>query len=107
MPARASSTASPTSAGVHRARYAGRAVLVVGSGHSAFNTLLDLHDLAAAEPGTTITWAVRRSDIGAMYGGGEADALPARGSLGARLRPLVESGRLATGDRLSDTGAPP
>ncbi len=55
---------------------------------------LDLADLAAAEPGTTITWAVRRSDIGAMYGGGEADALPARGSLGARLRPLVESGRV-------------
>jgi SAM-dependent methyltransferase/thioredoxin reductase len=85
----------PDARDVHRARYAGRAVLVVGSGHSAFNTLLDLHDLAAAEPGTTITWAVRRNDIGAMYGGGDADVLPARGSLGVRLRQLVESRRLS------------
>ena len=84
----------PDVRGVHRARYAGRAILVVGSGHSAFDTLLDLLPLASAEPGTTITWAVRRGDIGAMYGGGEADALPARGSLGLRLRPLVESGRV-------------
>jgi ubiquinone/menaquinone biosynthesis C-methylase UbiE/thioredoxin reductase len=91
----------PDVAGIHRARYAGRAVLVVGSGHSAFNTLLDLADLAAVEPGTRITWAVRRSDVGAMYGGGEADALPARGSLGARLHPLVDAGRvrLVTGFR--------
>ena len=84
----------PDVGGVHRARYAGRAVLVVGSGHSAFNTLLDLADLAAVEPGTRITWAVRRSDVGEMYGGGAADALPARGSLGARLRPLVDAGRV-------------
>jgi SAM-dependent methyltransferase/thioredoxin reductase len=84
----------PDVAGVHRTRYAGRRVLVVGSGHSAFDSVLDLVDLAAAEPRTTITWAVRRSDVGAMYGGGEADALPARGSLGLRLRALVQSGRV-------------
>jgi ubiquinone/menaquinone biosynthesis C-methylase UbiE/thioredoxin reductase len=84
----------PDVVGLHRARYAGRRVLVVGSGHSAFNTLLDLADLVAGSPATTITWAVRRHEIGAMYGGGEADALPARGSLGARLRALVESGRV-------------
>jgi ubiquinone/menaquinone biosynthesis C-methylase UbiE/thioredoxin reductase len=84
----------PDVLGVHRARYAGRAVLVVGSGHSAFNALLDLAELASAEPATAITWAVRRSDVGAMYGGGEADALPARGDLGARLRAVVEAGRV-------------
>jgi thioredoxin reductase len=84
----------PDVLGVHRARYAGRAILVVGSGHSAFNALLDLAELAQAEPGTAITWAVRRPDVGAMYGGGDADALPARGSLGARLRGLVDAGRV-------------
>ena len=91
----------PDVRGFHRTRYARRAVLVVGSGHSAFDTLLNLLHLASAEPGTTIAWAVRRNDVGAMYGGGEADALPARGSLGVRLRPLVESGRirLVTGFR--------
>jgi hypothetical protein len=84
----------PDVLGVHRARYAGRAVLVVGSGHSAFNTLLDLVELAAVEPDTAITWAVRRSDAGEMYGGGSADVLPARGALGVRLRALVKSGRV-------------
>jgi SAM-dependent methyltransferase/thioredoxin reductase len=100
----------PDVLGVHRTRYAGRRTLVVGSGHSAFNTLLDLVELARSAPGTSLTWAVRRSDIGAMYGGGAADALPARGSLGTRLRGLVESGRvrLVTGFRtaeLRDDGA--
>ena len=78
----------------HSERYAGRATLVVGSGHSAFNTLLDLAALADSAPRTRITWAVRRRDVGQMYGGGAADALPARGSLGVRLRMLVESGRI-------------
>jgi SAM-dependent methyltransferase/thioredoxin reductase len=89
---------------VHRSRYAGRKTLVVGSGHSAFNALLDLAELARLAPGTAITWAVRRSEVGQMYGGGEADALPARGSLGARLRELVDSGRvrLVTGFRTSE-----
>jgi SAM-dependent methyltransferase/thioredoxin reductase len=91
----------PDVLGIHRSRYAGRRTLVVGSGHSAFNAILDLAELANLAPGTTITWAVRRSEVGQMYGGGETDALPARGSLGARLRELVESGRvrLVTGFR--------
>ena len=94
----------PDVLGTHRARYAGRATLVAGSGHSAFNTLLDLAELAARAPGTAITWVVRRPDVGQMYGGGAADALPARGSLGARLRALVDSGRirLVTGVQITE-----
>jgi len=94
----------PDVLGVQRPRYAGRAVLVVGSGHSAFNALLELADLAAAEPATTITWAVRRGEVGEMYGGGANDALPARGALGATLRALVDSGRirLVTGFRTAE-----
>jgi cation diffusion facilitator CzcD-associated flavoprotein CzcO len=48
----------PDVLGADRARYAGRRVLVVGSGHSAFNALLDLAELATQEPGTSILWAV-------------------------------------------------
>ena len=94
----------PDVLGIQRSRYAARTTLVVGSGHSAFNTLLDLAELANLAPGTTITWAVRRSEVGQMYGGGEADVLPARGSLGARLRELVDSGRmrLVTGFRTAE-----
>jgi Pyridine nucleotide-disulphide oxidoreductase len=84
----------PDVLGVHRNRYARHSALVVGSGHSAFNVLLDLGELAASAPGTTITWAVRRRELGTLYGGGEADALPARGDLGARLRALVDRGRV-------------
>lgn len=78
----------------HRARYAGRRVLVAGSGHSAFNALLDLVKLAEEEPGTTITWVVRRAKLGNLFGGGDTDQLPERGRLGARLQTLVQRGAL-------------
>jgi thioredoxin reductase len=102
----------PDVRGVHRARYAGRRVLVAGSGHSAFNALLDLAILAEEAPGTAITWVVRRGDEGMAraYGGGEHDALPARGELGQRISALVTRGvvRLVTGwrtDRVEQTPA--
>jgi thioredoxin reductase len=77
-----------------RARYAGRRVLVAGSGHSAFNILLDLVKLTEAEPATTITWVVRRDRVNALFGGGERDKLAARGALGSAVRRLVESGQI-------------
>jgi thioredoxin reductase len=93
----------PDALGAHRGRYAGRRVLVAGSGHSAFNALLDLAALADEAPGTEITWVVRRGDerMGQAYGGGANDALPARGELGQRIRALVDRGivRLVTGWR--------
>jgi thioredoxin reductase len=93
----------PDILGRDRDRYAGKKVLVVGSGHSAFNALLELAELANEELETRITWAVRRGDVSQSYGGGDSDGLPARGALGTRLRHLVESGlvRLVTGFRIS------
>ncbi len=78
----------------HRTRYAGKRVLVVGSGHSAFNALLDLASLAEQEPSTQVTWAIRRHDIGQLFGGGDSDGLPARGQLGSRIQDMVERGRI-------------
>jgi hypothetical protein len=96
----------PDVRGRDRARYAGRRTLVVGSGHSAFNVLLDLARLADEAPGTRIVWAIRRAEIGNLFGGGAADQLPERGRLGMRLRSLVESGRLSMnlGVRLARVG---
>ena len=101
----------PDVLGRHRDDYASRRALVVGSGHSAFNALIDLVDLAATAPGTSVTWAVRRpaGHLRNLFGGGIADALPARGELGERVRGLVEAGnlRLVTGfkvARLTETG---
>ncbi|WP_211328780.1 hypothetical protein [Thermomonospora umbrina] len=47
-------------------------------GHSAANTLLDLAELASTRPGTRITWAIRGPSPARLYGGGDADGLPAR-----------------------------
>ncbi len=84
----------PDILGRERGRYAGRRVLVVGAGHSAVGSLLALAELAEAEPGTAIVWAIRGHDLTRVLGGGEADGLPARGALGLRLRALLEDGRI-------------
>ncbi|MFV2114759.1 FAD-dependent oxidoreductase [Micromonospora sp. LOL_025] len=86
--------ALPDVLGADRTRFAGRHTLVVGAGHSAANTLLSLAELAGAEPGTTVTWAIRSASPTRNYGGGAADALPARGALGSRLRGHVDAGRI-------------
>jgi glycine/D-amino acid oxidase-like deaminating enzyme len=84
----------PDVTGRDRASFAGRRVLVVGAGHSAANTLINLADLAKDEPSTRILWAVRGASAEKVYGGGDADGLPARGQLGSRVRRLVEAGRI-------------
>jgi thioredoxin reductase len=84
----------PDVLGRDRERFAGRRTLVAGAGHSAANTLLALADLAEQEPGTTVAWAIRAADPARTYGGETADALPARGALGTRLREHVESGAI-------------
>ena len=89
----------PDILGRHRDLYAGRTTLVVGAGHSAANVLLELAQLADASPGTSFLWATRSTNLVRIYGGGDADQLPAHGELGAEVRELVESGRarLVTG----------
>ena len=82
----------PDVLGRDRERYAARRVLVVGSGHSAFNAILDLVALRESEPATEIVWAIRGGAPGRKYGGGHDDQLPARGALGDTVRRLVEEG---------------
>lgn len=91
----------PDVLGDQRGRYAGKRTVVVGSGDSAANALLDLAQLARQEPGTSVVWAVRGTDLRRTFGGGEADGLPARGALGTSLRNLQASGvlELVTGFR--------
>ena len=84
----------PDVLGRERVRYAGRRVLVVGSGHSALNALIDLSALALEVPGTRVTWAVRRQTLGQLLGGSRQDQVEERGKLGARVRQLLRDGRL-------------
>lgn len=84
----------PDVAGALRGRYEGKRTLVVGAGHSAANALLALADLAKQSTGTRLAWAVRSPALQRVFGGGDADALPARGALGASLRRLRDGGAL-------------
>lgn len=84
----------PDVTGALRARYEGRRTLVVGAGHSAANALLALAELARQSPATRLAWSVRAPSLQRVFGGGDADALPARGALGASLRRLRDGGTL-------------
>ena len=84
----------PDVLGAQRARYAGKRVLVVGSGHSALNVLNDLARLAESVPATRIVWALRRTSLERALGGGDNDQLRERGALGTRVARLVQSGAL-------------
>ena len=84
----------PDVLGQHRGRYAGKRTLVVGAGHSAANALLYLAELAKQVPSTRLTWTVRSPVLTRVFGGGTADALPARGQLGTSLKALRDDGTL-------------
>ncbi|TLP78950.1 FAD-dependent oxidoreductase [Nesterenkonia sphaerica] len=84
----------PDVLGAARSRVTGRRILVVGAGHSATNTLLNLAALKRTDSATEILWAVRGTNLERSFGGGERDELPARGALGQRLRRLVAAGHI-------------
>lgn len=79
----------PDVTGRARDRYRGKRVLVVGSGHSAINTLLDLARLAQDAPETAVIWTLRSANLQRVFGGGQKDALPARGQLGLAIQRMV------------------
>ncbi|WP_434500115.1 FAD-dependent oxidoreductase [Peribacillus frigoritolerans] len=75
-------------------RYQNKSTVVIGSGHSAINALLDLATLQQKFTDTKIYWVLRKKQINEVYGGQENDGLAARGELGIRIQQLVESGRI-------------
>jgi thioredoxin reductase len=77
-----------------RARFSGKTVAVVGAGHSAIGTLIDLTTLARQAPGTKVVWVLRGNDPAKAFGGGANDKLVARGQLGAHFASLVASGQV-------------
>ncbi|MFG3613362.1 NAD(P)-binding domain-containing protein [Rummeliibacillus stabekisii] len=75
-------------------RYADKTVAVIGGGHSAINTLLELADLQKEYPQTKLIWILRKKHVEDAYGGEEKDALEARGELGSKMHALVDSGKV-------------
>jgi hypothetical protein len=84
----------PDVVGAEKSNYAGKRVLVIGGGHSAINVALALMELQDEAPGTEIFWALRRSGVERLLGGGLNDQLPERGALGLAARQAMQEGRL-------------
>nr|WP_237721517.1 NAD(P)-binding domain-containing protein [Paenisporosarcina sp. TG20] len=80
----------PDISGKLRSKFEHKRVAVVGGGHSAINTILELSNLEETE----IVWILRKNRVEDAYGGEDLDALPARGQLGSRIHQLVDSGKI-------------
>ena len=93
----------PDVLGKDRARYAGKTVAVLGAGHSAIGTLIDLARLAQQAAGTRPIWLLRGDNPAKAFGGGANDKLAARGELGAAFAALVAANQVQveSGFRLS------
>lgn len=81
----------PDIKGNKRNKYIGKRVAVVGGGHSAINTILELSQLGKD---VEIYWIMRKKKVEDAYGGEDKDALEARGKLGSRIHQLVDDGQL-------------
>lgn len=79
----------------HKDRYKNKNIVVVGSGHSAINSILELDQLKSEFPETHINWVLRRENIKDVFGGQENDALPARGALGIKIEQLILEDRVS------------
>ena len=93
----------PDVLGGQRSRYANKVVAVLGAGHSAVGTILDLAQLKRDEPATQIIWVLRGDTPEKSFGGGANDKLSARGELGKVFAQLVQGGgvRVETAFRLT------
>ena len=84
----------PDIMGHDRARYAGKTVAVLGAGHSAIGTLIDLVRLKDEVPATEVVWMLRGTAPEKAFGGGANDKLAARGALGAAFAAVVAAGKI-------------
>ena len=96
----------PDVLGRDRQRYAGKTVAVLGAGHSAVGTILDLARLRQAAPDTEIIWLLRGDRPEKAFGGGANDKLSARGELGSAFAAVVGTGvvRVEAGFTLNRIG---
>lgn len=84
----------PDVTGDAKDRYANKRVMVVGSGHSAINALLELAKLKQDYPDTQALWVLRGTNLQKIYGGLDDDALEARGKLGEHVKATVDTGAI-------------
>ena len=85
----------PDILGRERERFAGKRVLVVGSGHSALNALQDLTSLAQDDPATKPFWAIRRDTAQDALDACD-DQLTERTLLKRDVREMTRNGAITT-----------
>ena len=81
--------------------WAGRHVVVVGSGHSAMTAVIQLAETVRHEPTTRVTWIIRRGVSGDTSGGPANSVLPQRDALCTKVQAAADQGlvSLVTGFR--------
>lgn len=92
------SHALPDVVGAERDRFLGKHIAVVGAGHSAANTLINLSALVRENPETRVTWVIRNASAVRVFTA-DSDELPDRASLGAKVRKLVDFGVVEVRDQ--------
>lgn len=86
----------PDILGTAREHYAGRSVLVVGGGHSAFNALQDLAVLAEQDTSTRVVWGLRGASLSSVVRSPANDELKERRRLELRIQELLQQGQIDT-----------
>ena len=76
------------------ASWAGRHVVVIGSGHSAMTAVIGLAETVRREPTTRVTWALRRGAVGDTFGGPADSVLPQRDALCTQVQAAADEGLL-------------
>ena len=84
----------PDVSGNAKQRFAGKRVMVLGSGHSAMDSILGLTRLKSEAPQTEILWAMRSPPSTRTFGGLTDDQLASRGALGERSKAAVDGGKV-------------
>ena len=84
----------PDVSGTAKQRFAGKRVMVLGSGHSAMDSILGLTRLKSEAPQTEILWAMRSPPSKRTFGGLTDDQLSSRGALGERSKAAVDGGKV-------------
>lgn len=95
--------ALPDILGADRARFAGRHITVVGAGHSAANTLINLSTLIQTSPSTTVSWVIRNKKAVRVFTADD-DELSGRSSLGTKVQKLIDFGVITVIDQLEIIG---
>lgn len=84
----------PNILGARREQFAGKTVLVIGGGHSAYNALQDLVKLSEQAQDTRILWGIRQASADNIVRSAKNDELQERRRLEVHIQTLLEQGKI-------------